>query len=51
MPLAAAAGAPKALVLDVLSAQFRRRASRADLAFNPGFAGAYDFSRAPISAR
>jgi predicted glycoside hydrolase/deacetylase ChbG (UPF0249 family) len=38
-------GAPKAMLLDVLSAQFRRRASRADLAFNPGFAGAYDFSR------
>jgi predicted glycoside hydrolase/deacetylase ChbG (UPF0249 family) len=29
-----------------LSAEFRRRASRADIAFNPGFAGAYDFSRA-----
>jgi predicted glycoside hydrolase/deacetylase ChbG (UPF0249 family) len=40
-------GAPKALVLDILSAQFRRRAARAGLAFNPGFAGAYDFSRAP----
>jgi predicted glycoside hydrolase/deacetylase ChbG (UPF0249 family) len=37
--------APKALVLDVLSAQFRRRAREADLAFNPGFAGAYDFTR------
>jgi predicted glycoside hydrolase/deacetylase ChbG (UPF0249 family) len=36
---------PKALVLDVLSAQFRRRAREADLAFNPGFAGAYDFTR------
>jgi chitin disaccharide deacetylase len=34
---------PKALVLDVLSAQFRKRASRAGLAFNPAFAGAYDF--------
>jgi len=40
-------GPPKALLLDTLSAQFRRRASRHDLAFNPGFAGAYDFSRAP----
>jgi chitin disaccharide deacetylase len=39
--------APKALLLDALSAQFRRRAARADLAFNPGFAGAYDFSRQP----
>jgi predicted glycoside hydrolase/deacetylase ChbG (UPF0249 family) len=38
--------APKALVLDVLSTQFRRRAIRAGLGFNPGFAGAYDF-RAP----
>jgi predicted glycoside hydrolase/deacetylase ChbG (UPF0249 family) len=40
-------GTPKALVLDVLSAQFRRRASRANIAFNPGFAGAYDFTRRP----
>jgi predicted glycoside hydrolase/deacetylase ChbG (UPF0249 family) len=38
-------GAPKALFLDLLSAQFRARAARADIAFNPGFAGAYDFSR------
>jgi predicted glycoside hydrolase/deacetylase ChbG (UPF0249 family) len=37
---------PKALLLDVLSAQFRRRAAGADLRFNPGFAGAYDFTRA-----
>jgi predicted glycoside hydrolase/deacetylase ChbG (UPF0249 family) len=36
---------PKALVLDLLSAQFRKRAARAGLAFNPAFAGAYDFSR------
>jgi predicted glycoside hydrolase/deacetylase ChbG (UPF0249 family) len=40
-------GAPKALFLDILSAQFRKRAARADVAFNPAFAGAYDFSRAP----
>jgi predicted glycoside hydrolase/deacetylase ChbG (UPF0249 family) len=46
-PLARRLGTPKALVLDVLSAQFRRRASRANIAFNPGFAGAYDFSRRP----
>jgi predicted glycoside hydrolase/deacetylase ChbG (UPF0249 family) len=45
--LARRLGAPKALLLDALSAQFRRRAARADLAFNPGFAGAYDFSREP----
>jgi len=35
---------PKALALDVLSAQFRRRAQQAGIAFNPGFAGAYDFA-------
>jgi predicted glycoside hydrolase/deacetylase ChbG (UPF0249 family) len=46
-PLARRLGAPKALVLDILSAQFRRRALAADIAFNPGFAGAYDFSRQP----
>jgi predicted glycoside hydrolase/deacetylase ChbG (UPF0249 family) len=40
-------GAPKALVLDILSARFRRRAARAGVAFNPGFAGAYDFSGQP----
>jgi predicted glycoside hydrolase/deacetylase ChbG (UPF0249 family) len=45
-PLAQRLGAPKALVLDLLSWQFRRRASRASIAFNPGFAGAYDFSQA-----
>ena len=38
---------PKALVLDILSAQFRRRATRAELNFNPAFAGAYDFSKEP----
>ncbi len=46
-PLARRVGAPKALLLDVLSAQFRKRASRANIAFNPGFDGAYDFSRQP----
>ena len=46
-PLAQRLAAPKALVLDVLSAQFRGRAARADLAFNPGFAGAYDFTTSP----
>jgi predicted glycoside hydrolase/deacetylase ChbG (UPF0249 family) len=44
-PLARRLATPKALVLDILSAQFRGRASRADVVFNPGFAGAYDFSR------
>jgi chitin disaccharide deacetylase len=38
---------PKALLLDLLSAQFRRRARRANIAFNSAFAGAYDFSLAP----
>jgi predicted glycoside hydrolase/deacetylase ChbG (UPF0249 family) len=47
LPLARRLGAPKALVLDLLSAQFRKRAKRADIAFNPGFAGAYDFSGQP----
>jgi chitin disaccharide deacetylase len=46
-PLARRLVAPKALVLDVLSAQFRRRAARAEIAFNSGFAGAYDFTRQP----
>jgi len=47
LPLAGRLGNPKALVLDALSAQFRRRASRAGIAFNAGFAGAYDFSTQP----
>src|SRR3954463_6932161 len=46
-PLARLLGAPKALVLDILSAQFRKRAARAGIPFNPAFAGAYDFSREP----
>ena len=46
-PLAQRLGAPKALVLDVLSSQFRKRAARAGIAFNPAFAGAYDFSGQP----
>jgi predicted glycoside hydrolase/deacetylase ChbG (UPF0249 family) len=44
-PLLRRLGTPKALFLDILSAQFRARAARADIAFNPAFAGAYDFSR------
>src|SRR6187399_3172622 len=39
-PLAKRLAAPKALLLDVLSARFRRRAARAGIAFNAGFAGA-----------
>ena len=46
LPLAQRLASPKATVLDILSAQFRRRAGRAGLAFNPAFAGAYDFTRA-----
>ena len=46
-PLMRRLGAPKALFLDILSAQFRGRAARAGMAFNPAFAGAYDFSAQP----
>ena len=45
IPLMQRLAAPKALLLDVLSLQFRRRAAREGIAFNPGFAGAYDFTR------
>ena len=38
---------PKALLLDYLSTQFRRRAESASIATNPAFAGAYDYSRKP----
>ena len=38
---------PKALFLDLLSTQFRSRAARAEVSFNPSFAGAYDFSQEP----
>jgi len=34
----------KALVLDILSQGFRRKARRLGIATNPGFAGAYDFN-------
>lgn len=46
LPLMQRLASPKALVLDLLSTQFRRRAGSAGLSFNPGFAGAYDFTRA-----
>src|SRR5471032_1609664 len=46
-PLMRRLGSPKAMFLDILSAQFRKRASRANIAFNPAFAGAYDFSGQP----
>jgi predicted glycoside hydrolase/deacetylase ChbG (UPF0249 family) len=37
--------APKALLLDLLSSQFRRRAGASGIGFNPAFAGAYDFTK------
>ncbi|AWM05378.1 ChbG/HpnK family deacetylase [Bradyrhizobium symbiodeficiens] len=46
LPLKQRLASPKAIVLDIFSAQFRRRAGSAGLSFNPGFAGAYDFTRA-----
>jgi predicted glycoside hydrolase/deacetylase ChbG (UPF0249 family) len=46
-PLGRRLASPKALFLDYLSTQFRRRAARAGIATNPAFAGAYDFTRKP----
>jgi predicted glycoside hydrolase/deacetylase ChbG (UPF0249 family) len=46
-PLADRLGRPKALFLDHLSTQFRRRATHTGLKHNPAFAGAYDYSRTP----
>jgi predicted glycoside hydrolase/deacetylase ChbG (UPF0249 family) len=46
-PLGQRLASPKALFLDYLSMQFRRRAAREGLAVNPAFAGAYDWSRLP----
>jgi predicted glycoside hydrolase/deacetylase ChbG (UPF0249 family) len=46
-PLAQRAGSPKALLLDILSAGFRRRAEHAGIHVNPAFAGAYDFTHQP----
>lgn len=46
-PLSKRLDAPKALLLDTLSATFRKRAAKMGVAFNPGFAGAYDFTKAP----
>jgi chitin disaccharide deacetylase len=37
----------KSVTLDMLSAGLRKRASRGGVAFNPAFAGAYDFTREP----
>jgi predicted glycoside hydrolase/deacetylase ChbG (UPF0249 family) len=49
-PLAQRLGMPKALLLDILSAGFRRHAARAGIRFNPAFAGAYDFSQPDFAA-
>jgi predicted glycoside hydrolase/deacetylase ChbG (UPF0249 family) len=49
-PLARRFGMPKALLLDVLSAGFRRQAARAGVRFNPAFAGAYDFTTPDFGA-
>ena len=46
-PLAKRLGSPKGLLLDILSTRFRKLASKAGIPFNPAFAGAYDFSKAP----
>lgn len=43
-PLAQRLVTPKALLLDILSVTFRAKCTRAGIAFNPAFAGAYDFS-------
>jgi predicted glycoside hydrolase/deacetylase ChbG (UPF0249 family) len=46
-PLGRRLASPKALFLDYLSTQFKRRAARSGLKVNPAFAGAYDYSRIP----
>jgi hypothetical protein len=46
-PLGKRLGSPKALFLDYLSTQFKRRAAHARLKVNPAFSGAYDYSRIP----
>jgi predicted glycoside hydrolase/deacetylase ChbG (UPF0249 family) len=45
LPLTQRFDSPKALLLDTLSATFRQKAAREGIAFNPGFAGAYDMVR------
>jgi predicted glycoside hydrolase/deacetylase ChbG (UPF0249 family) len=45
LPLTQRLTMPKALLLDTLSESFRKRAAHHGIAFNPGFAGAYDFTR------
>lgn len=45
LPLSQRLDSPKALLLDTLSATFGEKAAREGIAFNPGFAGAYDMVR------
>ena len=45
LPLSQRLGNPKALLLDTLSETFRRKAAHEGVAFNTGFAGAYDMVR------
>lgn len=45
LPLAQRIDNPKALLLDILSESFRKKAARENIAFNTGFAGAYDMVR------
>ncbi|WP_426436808.1 ChbG/HpnK family deacetylase [Bradyrhizobium genosp. P] len=47
LPLTQRITGVKTLVLDVLSTQFRNKAAKLGLRFNPTFAGAYDFTREP----
>jgi predicted glycoside hydrolase/deacetylase ChbG (UPF0249 family) len=46
-PLAARVGDRKGMLLDIMSKGFRKRAAAAGIAFNPGFAGSYDFESSP----
>jgi predicted glycoside hydrolase/deacetylase ChbG (UPF0249 family) len=45
LPLSQRLDNPKALLLDTLSETFRKKAEREGIAFNTGFAGAYDMVR------
>jgi predicted glycoside hydrolase/deacetylase ChbG (UPF0249 family) len=49
-PPARRLGTPKALLLDLLSAGFRRQAARAGIRYNPAFAGVYDFTKPDFGA-
>jgi predicted glycoside hydrolase/deacetylase ChbG (UPF0249 family) len=46
-PLAARVADRKGMVLDMMSTGFRKRAAAAGIAFNPAFAGSYDFGSNP----